>query len=100
MESGVRTHFAEDISYQASRIPQEELNGEDHMNGTGPRQALGRELKQSGAAFQRILSQHMVKIKSKMNQLERENNELRQFACTLDKTLQDVIQRHKLASIL
>lgn len=41
MESGGRTHFAEDISYQASRIPQEELNGEDHMNGTGPRQVSG-----------------------------------------------------------
>jgi len=35
-----------------------------------------------------------------MSQLERENKELRQFAVSLDKTLRDVIHRHKLASIL
>jgi len=42
----------------------------------------------------------MVKMKSKMSQLESENKELRQFACTLDKTLQDAIQQHKQASVL
>jgi len=42
----------------------------------------------------------MVKMKSKMSQLERENKELRHFACSLDKALQDAIHRHNLASIL
>lgn len=93
---GGHAHFVEDISYEASRMCQGELNGENHIDGTAPRQASRRELKQSAAAFQRILSKHMVKMKSKMSQLERENKELRQFACSLDKTLQDVIQRHKL----
>ena len=41
MASGARAHFAEDISYQTSRMPQGELNGEEHMSGTGPRQVSG-----------------------------------------------------------
>ena len=40
MASSARAHFGEDITYQASRIPKE-LNGEEYINGTGPRQVSG-----------------------------------------------------------
>ena len=41
MASGAHAQFVEDISYEASRMPQGELNGEDHINGTGLRQVSG-----------------------------------------------------------
>lgn len=41
MASGARPHFAEDISYQAPRVPPRELNREEYINGTSPRQVSG-----------------------------------------------------------
>ena len=40
MANSTRTHFGKDISYQRSRIPGE-LNGEESINDTGPRQVSG-----------------------------------------------------------
>lgn len=40
MENSTRTHFGKVISYQPLRIPGE-LNGEESINDTGPRQVSG-----------------------------------------------------------
>ncbi|XP_078348004.1 uncharacterized protein LOC144633095 isoform X1 [Oculina patagonica] len=93
MASGSRAPLAESTTYQAPRMLPEELNELEDINPTSLGQALRKELQTRAEAIQKVLSKHMFKVRSKMGQLERENKELRQYACSLDKTLRDVMKK-------
>ncbi|XP_073247070.1 uncharacterized protein [Porites lutea] len=78
--------------------PDGKLGEGEAMSRSRFRQALKKKLKKRASLIGKTMKRRISEVTKKMEQLEQENKELREYASRLFATLQDVIQRQKRAS--